>query len=202
MIQHLLILRTSLLGPAQIILERFMGPSWKEQNKAAAVSAASHYGDAVSDLVDTAIGTMFDEEMTDSVRDSTLNDDTITLERQEQWRQLVLKLTIPRWKSVLQGDSHVVAVQERYVVTVGKHDLIFMITGTGDDDELGLHTILTVVLAVIRETCGKIEGDKVIKNLGKLCLIIDAMFDENQGSCLSLEVNHIMHQTKLKKPVV
>ena len=44
--------------------------------------------------------------------------------------------------------------------------------------------------------------DIVIKNFGKMCLIIDAMFDENQGSCLSLEKSHIMHQTKLKKPVV
>ena len=86
----------------------------------------------------------------------------------------------------------------------GSHDLIFIITGTGDDDELGLHKVLRVVLTVMRETVnGKVvDGDKIMKNFGKICLIFDAMFDKDEGTCLSFEVDHLMAQTKMKKPVL
>ena len=200
MIQHFLLIHISPLGPAQIILERFMGPSWKQSVSA---SSSTHHCDDVSDLVEEAVNPMYEEDMnlqSSAALRTPTGIDTLALERQEQWRQLILKLTVPRWQDVMMGRSHVLAVQDKYVVLVGRNDLIFMITGTGDDDEMGLHTILTVLLAVVQETCGKIDGEKVTRNFGKMCLILDAMFDENQGSCLSLEQSHIMHQSKLKKP--
>ena len=200
MIQHFLLIHVSPLGPAQIILERFMGASWKQSVSA---SSSTRPCDDVSDLVEGAVDPMYEEDMqlkpSATLRTST-GTDNLTLERQERWRQLILKLTVPAWHGVMMGRSHVLAVQDKYVVIVGKNDLIFMITGTGDDDEMGLHTILTVLLAVVQETCGKIDGEKVTRNFGKVCLILDAMFDENQGTCLSLKKSHIMHQSKLKKP--
>jgi hypothetical protein len=213
MIQHFLLVRTSPLGPAKIILERFMGPTWKESvtsssSTSTAFSNSTYYSDDVSDLVDSAVDPMYDDNFlsdnttnTNSLRTPT-NNDHLTLERQEKWRQLVLKLTAPSWKDVVKGNTHVIAVKDKYISSLGINDLIFMITGTDNDDEMGLHTILVELVQVVRETCGKADGEKVIKNFGKMCLIIDAMFDENQGSCLSLEKSHIMHQTKLKKPVV
>ena len=187
-----------------------MGPTWKHHranNSGGASRTRSHRGDEVSELVDAAIEPMYDDEeefgRITTGHHVTNDEDTILLERQDHWRKLVFKLTMPTWEDVLQrGAPHVVAVNDRYIVSVGINDLIFMMTGTGDDDEFGLHKILTVVIAVVRETVGKVEGDKVMKHFGKFLLIIDAMFEENEGACLSLEVDHVMAQTKLKKPSI
>jgi len=197
MIEHLLIVNTS-LGPAQIILERFMGTSWQEEYKRT-------QGNEISDIVDAAISPLYQNETTSFDQNNTTNptNENKSLGRQENWRKLVLKLTMPTWKQTIQnGEPHVVAVNERYVVSVGIHDLIFMITGTDEDDELGLHKILTVLIAVIRGTMGKVESEKVVKSFGKMVLIIDQIFDTDQGTLISLEIDHIMNQTKMKKAVV
>ena len=46
------------------------------------------------------------------------------------------------------------------------------------------------------------ESEKVVKSFGKMVLIIDQIFDTDQGTLISLEIDHIMNQTKMKKAVV
>lgn len=131
MLEHFLLVRLSDCRPAQIILERFMGPFWKDPN---AVSLRPHHSDQVSDLVDDLVSwddltkdpfsssstssSSFTTNATTTTTTTPDGDDHLTLERQESWRQLVLKLTMPTWNEVMSGDPHTVAVRERHVVTL------------------------------------------------------------------------------------
>jgi len=142
-IEHFLLVRLSDCRPAQIILERFMGPFWKDPNT---VSLRPHHSDQVSDLVDDLVSW---DDLTKDTKESpfsssssssftttttttatttstTDGDDNLTLERQESWRQLVLKLTMPTWNEVMAGDPHTVAVRERHVVTLVRIFFLFL----------------------------------------------------------------------------
>ena len=109
-------------------------------------------------------------------------------ELQERWRDLVLRLTRPTWRL-------------RYIVYVGTNGLLFLLTGLGGAyDELGLQRVLSVMLAALRETVGKLELGHLTKNFGKVCLLVDQMFEG--GEVLSTDVPNLLASAKLKKPVL
>ena len=123
-----------------------------------------------------------------------------TVEKQEAWRRLVLRLTCRTWDLALVGQPHVTAVQGRFIAYVGCNSLLFLVTGSGECDEMGLYKILENLIETLKDLLGnKLDAKHIYRNYGKVCLVVDLMFDN--GEIASLEKEHILAQSKLKKLV-
>jgi hypothetical protein len=119
----------------------------------------------------------------------------------ERWRDLAVHLSRPTWADALRGEAQVVSVEGRHMVYVGEKDLLFLLSGTGTDfDELGLHEVLVALMSALREVLGALESERLVKNIGKACLVVDQIWED--GSLASIDTSHVLANAKLKKAVM
>lgn len=119
----------------------------------------------------------------------------------EQWRDLALQLSRPTWSEALKGEAQVISVKGKHMVYVGENDILFMLAGAGMDfDELGLHEVVVVLMSALRELLGTLDSDRLVKFFGKVCLVIDQIWED--GSLASTDIAHVLAHSKLKKAVM
>ena len=119
----------------------------------------------------------------------------------ERWRDLAVRLSRPTWDDALKGEAQVISVEGRHMIYVGERDLLFLLAGSGTDfDELGLHEVLLVLMSALRQMLGVLESERLLKNFGKVCLVVDQIWED--GSLASMDVSHVLANAKLKKAVM
>lgn len=95
-----------------------------------------------------------------------------------------------RWFcSMLKDDS--------FVVYSGRGDLVFVLVGSGDDDEIALFEVGRAIIDVASEHCGgRLDAEHCVEQYGKIALGIDEMI--NCGFVEHLDKQTVMRQSKLK----
>ena len=103
----------------------------------------------------------------------------------------------PECSGIREGRWSCFALGAAFVVYAGAGDLVFVVVGSGDDDELALYEVGRAVVDVVREHCGgRLDEEHVRELFGKVSLAIDEMLNGGFVEVLSKET--VMRQSKLK----
>ena len=88
---------------------------------------------------------------------------------------------------------------ERFVLLRGRGELIFVLTGSGVHDELGLLEPADAAVALVRACCdGAPTAERVLAFHGKLRVCVSEMFFAGHLVCSDVEL--VLRNAKLKPP--
>lgn len=115
---------------------------------------------------------------------------------QDRWEAALAESTREFWPASFAGDVPVV-LGERIVLLRGRHDMVFLLTGSGLHDELGLLEPAELAVALVRATCdGAPTPAQVLAFHGKLRVCVSEMFAGGDLVCTDVEL--VLRNAKLK----
>lgn len=121
-----------------------------------------------------------------------------TVAEQDKWEASLNEATRDFWASSFTGDVPVVH-GDRFVLMRGTNDMVFLLTGSGLHDELGLVEPMDYCIACVRETCDRsLNPEKVLSFHGKVRVCLNEMFFG--GDLVCTDVEHVLRSAKLKPP--
>jgi hypothetical protein len=119
-----------------------------------------------------------------------------TVADQDRWEGILAEHTREHWAAAFSGDVPLVH-GDRFVLLRGSHDIVFMLTGSGLHDELGLVEPMDYAVACMRETCDRsLSPEKVVAFHGKARVCLNEMF--LGGELLCTDVEQVLRNAKLK----
>jgi hypothetical protein len=123
-----------------------------------------------------------------------------TPEQQDKWEARLAEYTRDYWAASFGGDVPLV-LGERFILLRGSHDIVFMMTGTEEHDELGLVEPMDFCVTCVKETCDRsLTPDKVLAFHGKVRVCLNEMFFA--GTLVHTDVELVLRNAKMKPPKV
>ena len=95
---------------------------------------------------------------------------------QDRWEAALAEVSRGFWPAALAGADVPLVLGERFVLLRARFDILFLLTGSGLHDELGLAEPADAVVAAVREACdGAPSPDRALAAHGKLRVIINEL---------------------------
>jgi len=120
---------------------------------------------------------------------------------QDRWEATLAETSRAFWPAALAGADVPLVLGERFVLLRARADVLFLLTGSGVHDELGLLEPADAAVAAVREACdGAPTPDRALAAHGKLRVIFGEMFAG--GMLIWTDVQMALRNAKLKPPTV
>ena len=116
---------------------------------------------------------------------------------QDRWEAALAEVTRAWWPAALAGADVPLVLGERVVLLRARFDVLLLLTGSGQHDELGLLEPADAAIAALREACdGAPTPDRALAAHGKLRLIFGELFAG--GMLIWTDVQTVLRMAKMK----
>ena len=120
---------------------------------------------------------------------------------QDRWEAALAENSRAFWPAALAGADVPLVLGERFVLLRARADVLFLLTGSGAHDELGLLEPADAAVAAVREACdGAPSPDRALAAHGKLRVILSELLAG--GMLIWSDVLVAARNAKLKPPEV
>lgn len=121
-----------------------------------------------------------------------------TVAEQDAWESRLAAETVAYFEAAYKQDVPCV-VADKFVLLRGVGEMIFILSGVEEHDELALVDVMTAAVAVVHATCDKrLTCAQVIAFHGKICVCLNEMFFG--GHQVYSDVDTVLRNAKLKPP--
>lgn len=121
---------------------------------------------------------------------------TATVAEQDAWEAALAAETKGFWEACFKQDVPTV-VSDRFVLLRGTSDMVFILSGIEEHDELMLVETMDAAVSVVTATCDKrLTSAQVVAFHGKVCVCLNEMFFG--GHQVYSDVETVLRNAKLK----
>lgn len=117
--------------------------------------------------------------------------------QQDRWEGTLSSLILPSALSASFTGDVALVYGDRFILLRGTADIVFILSGSGLHDELGLIEPLEACIECVRETCDRtLTPEKVLSFHGKIRTCLQEQF--LGGDLINTDVETVLRSAKLK----